>query len=60
MKYLIVYSAGKFIANRIVKEESIQEAIQRHEDEYGLDNNPIINVFELTDDFTTEIYDDEE
>lgn len=60
MKYLIVYSAGKFIANRIVKEESIQGAIQRHEDEYGLDNNPIINVFELTDDFTTEIYDDEE
>lgn len=59
MKYLISYWTGKDVENRIVHNENvqnIQDAIQDHENEYGLEYCPIINVFELEDSFYTEIY----
>ena len=62
MKYLISYWNGKCIENRIVHNDNVQDiqgAIQDHEDNYGLEYYPIINVFELGDNFNTEIYDED-
>lgn len=55
MKYLISYWENKNVVNRIVKENSIQTAIQDHEDYFGLSNFPIISVYALDDNFTSEI-----
>ena len=62
MKYLISYWNGKCVENRIVHNDNVQDiqgAIQDHEDNYGLGYYPIINVWELGDNFKTEIYDDD-
>jgi hypothetical protein len=59
MKYLISFWNNSKVENSIVKDikvNSIQDAIQYHENEYGLEYCPIINVFELSDSFTSEIY----
>lgn len=59
MKYLISYWDGRNVVNRIVHNENVQDiqgAIQDHENEFGLEYYPIINVFELEDNFKTEIY----
>lgn len=62
MKYLISYWNGRDVENRIVHNENVQDiqgAIQDHENEYGLNNYPIISVYELGNNFKTEIYDDD-
>jgi len=58
MKYLISYWDNGNVRNRIVRRYTIQEAIQEHENGFGLEYYPIINVFELNDGFETEIYDE--
>ena len=60
MKYLISYFKDQTseIYNRVITCNSIEEAIQDHEDKYGLDYFPIINVFELSNKFTSLIEDD--
>ena len=63
MKYLISFWSDGKVENAIVKDikiNSIQDAIQYHENEYGLEYGPIINVFELSDSFTSEIYDEDQ
>ena len=62
MKYLISYWDNGDVKNRIVHQyhiNTIQEAIQDHENEFGLEYYPIINVFELNESFETEIYDED-
>ena len=61
MKYLISYFEDQpsKIYNRVITCDSIEEAIQDQEDNYGLDYYPIVNVFELSDNFTSVVEDDD-
>lgn len=63
MKYLISYWHDKRVENRIIHNDNVQDiqgAIQDHENEYGLEYYPIINVFELGNNFKTDIYNEDE
>lgn len=59
MKYLISYFDNSQLCNRVITCDSIEEAIQDQEDKYGLDYYPIINVFQLSDKFTSVVEDDD-